>query len=105
MVPVGQFSDRDVGEHRFCFSASAEPRQCVRAQKLGFRPGACAHGCFREPVGERTDPPARSRHGRLAEQADVGREVGVDAQCGAADDDLDVVAVVAGGQFGGDEPA
>ena len=77
----------------------------MRAQKLGFWSGACAHGCFREPVGEGQICEPDCAVGGFAEQADIGREVGVDAQCGAADDDMDVVAVVPSGQFGGDQSA
>ena len=78
MVTVGQFSDRHVGEHRFCFLAPAEPRQCVRPQKLGFRPGVGAHGRIGEPVGERQIRKPDRAVGGLAEEVDVGREVGVD---------------------------
>ena len=77
----------------------------MRAQKLGFWSGAGAHGRFREPVGEGQIREPDSAVGGFDEQVDIGREVGVDAQCGAADDDLDVVAVVASGQFGGDQSA
>ncbi len=105
MILVGQSGDGKVGEHYFCFFAAAEPRQCVRAQKSGFWSGSGTHGRFREPVGEEQIREPDSAVGGIAEQADIGREVGVDAQCGAADDDLNVVAVVPSGQFGGDQSA
>ena len=43
--------------------------------------------------------------GRPDEQVGVGREVGVEAQGGAANHDSDVVAVVGGGELGGDQSA
>ena len=95
----------NLGEHRFGFLASAEPRQCMRAQELGFRSGAGAHCRFREPVGEGQIREPDSAVGGFDEQVGIGREVGVEAQCGAADHDSDVVAVVGSGQFGGDQSA
>jgi hypothetical protein len=105
VVAVGQLSDRNVGEHCFCFCAATEPRQCVCAQKLRFWSGVGVRGRFREPVGEGQVREPDSALGGFAKQADIGWEVGVDAQCGAADDDLDVVTVVVSGQFGGHQSA
>ena len=97
--------DRNVGEHLFGFLASAEPRQRMRAYELGFRSGAGAHRRFGEPVGKGQICQPDGALGGSDEQVGIGREVGVEAQCGAADHDSDVVAVAAGGQFGGDQSA
>ena len=77
----------------------------MRAQEVGFRSGAGAHCRFRESIGEGQIRQPDSAVGGSDEQVGIGCEVGVEAQCGAADHDSDVVAVVGGGQFGGDQSA
>ena len=77
---------------------------CART-KSGFRSGSGAHGRFRESIGEGQIRQPDSAVGGLDEQVGIGREVGVEAQCGAAHDDSDVVAVIRCGQFGGDQSA
>ena len=75
------------------------------AQELGFRSGAGAHRRFREPIGQGQIREPDRALGGFDEQVGIGREVGVEAQGGAADHDSDVVAVVGGSQFGGDQSA
>ena len=77
----------------------------MRADELGFRSGAGAHCRFRESIGEGQIGEPNSAVCGFEEQVGIGCEVGIEAQCGAADHDPDVVAVIRSAQFGGDQSA
>ena len=95
----------DPGEYRVGLFTASQPRQRMRADEVRFRPGSGSDRRFRESVGEsqicQPDRAVRRPH----QEVDVGREIGVEAQCGAADDDSDVVAVIRCGQFADDQSA
>jgi hypothetical protein len=105
VVVVGQLGDGNLDEYRFGFLTSAEPRQCVSAYELGFGSGAGVHCRLREPIGEGQIGQRDRTVGGFDEQVGIGCEVGVEAQGGAADHDPDVVTLVGGSQFGGDQSA
>ena len=77
----------------------------MRADEVGFRSGAGVHCRLRKSIGEGQIGEPDSAVCGFEEQVGIGCEVGVEAQCGAADHDSDVVAVIGGGQFGGDQSA
>ena len=75
----------------------------MRANKIRFRPTS-GPGCrIRESISKGQVRQPDGTAGRPDEQGRVGREVGVDTQRGAADEDLNVVAVTGCGKLGGDE--
>ena len=53
MVGVGQLAGANLGEHRVGLLATAQPRECMRANKVRFRSRVSADCRFRETLGER----------------------------------------------------
>ena len=95
----------NLGQHRVGLFATAQPRKCVRTNKIRLRSRSGADCRFCKSIGQGQIRQPDGAVGCPDEQVGVGCEVGVETQRGAAHHDLDVVAVIGCGEFGGDQSA